>query len=102
MNNFHQHRQREARLLTTVAAIVCALGCASATLPGVEQAITAALVWTGGAGALGLALIAVHRVLRRIREDRDDAVAAARWHAQHTPRLVTNRSDVTGQRSGVA
>ena len=43
MNTIDQHRTREARVITTAVAAVCALGCAAAVVPGAEQRITTAL-----------------------------------------------------------
>ncbi len=75
------HRHRQANLISIAAALVCALGSATALIPGVELAVTLVL---GAAAALALVLLGVRLVcrwLRERREDRDDALSAAAWRA---------------------
>ena len=86
MNTIDQHRTREARIITTAVAAVCALGCAAAVVPGAEQRITIALAI--GAGVLALLLVA-RMVARRVREhmeDRADERIAAVLRAQYQAR----------------
>ena len=64
MNDYATTRAAEARQLTTAAALVC---------------------------GLVLAVLAVRGLARRARdrrEDRADALTAARWRAQHAPHLL--------------
>jgi len=82
------HQTYEARLITALIAIVCAIGCTAAVVPAVEHTVTLALLILGG-----LALVAVAgrlgcRWLRERREDRADALTAAAWRAQHAPHLA--------------
>lgn len=77
------HQTYEARLITALIAVVCAIGCAAAIVPAVEHTVTLALLVLGG-----LALVAVAgrlgcRWLRERREDRADALTAAAWRAEH-------------------
>lgn len=84
-----QHRAHEARLITTALGLVCAVGFTAAVVPAVEHAVTLAVL-----GALALAVLAglVRFAARRVqehREDRADAVTAARWRSVHAPHLLT-------------
>jgi ABC-type transport system involved in cytochrome bd biosynthesis fused ATPase/permease subunit len=86
MNTIDLHRTREARVITTAVAAVCALGCAAAVVPGAEQRITTALAI--GAGVLALLLV-VRTVARRVREhieDRADERVAAVLRAEYQAR----------------
>jgi uncharacterized membrane protein len=79
---------REARLITTILAAVCALGFLAAVVPGVEAALTVGLLAFTGLAVLALALRYTARWVRERREDRADALAAARWRAVHAPHLL--------------
>ncbi|GAA1311462.1 hypothetical protein [Pseudonocardia xinjiangensis] len=91
--NIHQHRIREARQITAVIALVCAVGFTAAVVPAVEQAITTVLL---GAGGLALTVLIGRVVICRLRErweDRADALAAEAWRAQHAPHLLATTQD---------
>ena len=62
-----EHRAREARLITTALALICAVGFTAAVVPAVEHAVTLAVL-----GALALAvLVGLVRVAApRLREHR--------------------------------
>ena len=81
-------RVREARLITTVLAAVCALGFLAAVVPGVEAALTVGLLALAGLVLVGLAVRYGARWVRERREDRADALTAARWRAAHAPHLL--------------
>jgi hypothetical protein len=87
MKTFATDRAREARIITTALATVCAGGCTAAVVPAVEHAITVGLlVLAGLAVAVLLARLTV-RWVRERREDRADAITAARWRTTHAPHL---------------
>jgi hypothetical protein len=98
--NLDQHRKIEARLITTAITLVCAVGFASAVVPGVEQAITTIVVIAAGLALTVLVGRAVVRRVRERREDRADALTAAAWQAHHAPHLLTAVS--SGARDGRA
>ncbi len=88
MNTFATNRAAEARRLTIAAALICGLACLGALVPAVEHALNLAV---GGAVGLVLTVLLVRRLarwLRECREDRADALTAARWRAQHAPHLL--------------
>ena len=91
--NIHQHRTREARQITTVTALVCAIGFASAVVPAVEHTITVVLIIAAGLALSVLAGRLVARAVRERREDRADALVAAAWRAHHAPHLLTTTQD---------
>jgi membrane protein implicated in regulation of membrane protease activity len=94
--NINQHRTREARQITTVIALVCAVGFAAAVVPAVEHTITVVLVTAAGLVLIVLAgRFAVRRVRER-REDRADALAAEAWRARHAPHLLTATTQERG------
>jgi hypothetical protein len=91
--NIRQHRIREARQITTVIALVCAVGFTAAVVPAVEHTITMALL---GAGGLALTVLIGRLVARAVRErleDRADARTAEAWRAHHAPHLLTTTQD---------
>ena len=71
------HQTYEARLITTLIAVVCAIGCAAAVVPAVEHAVTLALLVLGGLALVVVAGRLGCRWLRERREDRADALTAA-------------------------
>lgn len=79
------HQLYEARLITTVFAVICTIACAAAIFPAVEHAVTLALIGLGVLAAMVVALRLALRWLRERREDRADALTAAAWHAEHAP-----------------
>lgn len=87
---FATRRAQEARTVTTAAGLVCGLACLAALVPAVEHAANLAVA----AGLVLVALVMVVRLgarwLRERREDRADALTAARWRAAHAPHLLTN------------
>ncbi len=87
------HQTYDARLITALTAVVCAIGCTAAVVPAVEHAITLALLAVGGLAVLVVAVWLGARWLRERREDRADALTAATWRAQHTH---PSRVDVRG------
>jgi cytochrome bd-type quinol oxidase subunit 2 len=91
--NINQHRTREARQITTVIALVCAVGFASAVVPAVEHTITTALLIAAGLALIVLAGRVLARVVRERREDRADALAAEAWPACHAPHLLATARD---------
>lgn len=88
-HTFTTRRTREANAITAVLTVPCAFAVASAVVPAVEHTVTAVLL--GAALLVALALVLRHgtRWLREQREDRADAVTAARWRAEHAPHLLT-------------
>jgi ABC-type transport system involved in cytochrome bd biosynthesis fused ATPase/permease subunit len=83
------HQTCEARLITTLIVVVCALGCAAAVVPAVEHAVTLGLLVLGLLALVTVAGRFSCRWLRERREDRADALtAAAAWRAEHAPHLV--------------
>lgn len=103
MNDFTHNRTREARRLTTAAALLCGLGALSALVPAVEHALTLVTI---GALALLVLLIGARFAIRRLRERREDhadALTAARWRAVHAPHLLddTDRTHLTGRPAAV-
>ena len=96
-------RAAEARLITTVLAAVCTLGFLAAVIPGVEAALTVGLLALAGLVLVALAGRHLARVIRERREDRADALTAARWRAAHAPHLLDDTVDVrVGTVRGVA
>jgi hypothetical protein len=88
MNDLTATRAAQVRRFTVLAALVCGLGCLGALVPAIEHATNLAV---GAAVALVLAALAVRLLARRVRErreDRADALTAARWRAQHAPHLL--------------
>ncbi len=85
-------RAREARLITTVLAAVCALGFLAAVIPGGEAALTAGLLVIAGLVVIGLAVRYLARWVRERGEDRADALTAARWRALHAPHLLDDHT----------
>ncbi len=88
MNDYATTRAAEARRFTIAAALVCGLGAPAALVPAVERATNLAV---GIGVGLVLAVLAVRHLARRVRErreDRADALAAARWRAVHAPHLL--------------
>lgn len=100
MNDFTHNRTQEARRITTAAALLCALALLGVLVPGVEQTINLAVT---GLAALALTTLVVRLLARRVREhreDRADALAAARWRAVHAPHLLTTEQhDLLGTRT---
>jgi hypothetical protein len=88
-NSFREHRRREARLITTALAVLGAVGFTAAVVPAVERTITTGLLVAATVLVLVLTVRVVARRLRHRREDRADALAAARWRAEHAPHLLT-------------
>lgn len=87
-------RAREARLITTVLAAVCALGFLAAVIPDVEAALTVGLLALAGLVLVGLAVRYTARWMRERREDRADVLTAARWRAVHAPHLLDDHTRV--------
>lgn len=85
-------RAHEARLITTALAAVCALGFLAAVIPGVEAALTAGLFALAALVLVGLAVRFAARWVRERREDRADALTAARWQAVHAPHLLDDHT----------
>lgn len=85
---FSNRRTREANAITAALAVPCALAAASAVVPAVEHTVTAVLLGVTLLAALVLAARLGARWLRERREDRADAVTAARWRAGHAPHLL--------------
>lgn len=85
------HQLYEARLITSMFAVICTVACAAAIFPAVERAVTLALLGLGVLAVLVVAVPLALRWLRERREDRADALTAAAWRAKHTP---TTRHDV--------
>jgi ABC-type transport system involved in cytochrome bd biosynthesis fused ATPase/permease subunit len=88
MNDYATTRAAEARRLTTAATLVCGLALFAALVPAVGHAANLAV---GVALGLVLAVLAVRclaRWARERREDRADALIAARWRAVHAPHLL--------------
>jgi Flp pilus assembly protein TadB len=91
MKTFATDRAREARIITTALVTVCAAGCTAAVVPGAEHVITVGVLALAGlAVAVLLARLTV-RWVRERREDRTDAVTAARWRATHAPHLLDDQ-----------
>lgn len=86
---FTTRRTREANAITAVLTVPCALAVASAVAPAVEHTVTAVLLGVALLAALVLLLRRGVRWLREKREDRADAVTAARWRAEHAPHLLS-------------
>lgn len=93
------HRAREARIITTVLAVLCGAGLGAAVIPGVETAVNAGLLALAALLALGLAVRYLARWLQERHEDQQDAVTAARWRAAHAPHLLHDRT-LTGAATG--
>jgi hypothetical protein len=87
--NFGTGRNREATLITAVLALPCGLACAGSVLPGLDDLVTTILVGLAAVAVLALAARWGARWLRERREDRADALTAARWRAVHAPHLRT-------------
>jgi ABC-type transport system involved in cytochrome bd biosynthesis fused ATPase/permease subunit len=87
-NTFQEQRHREARLITTVLALVAGIGFLAAVVPAVEHGITTALVIGGAAIAGVLVARGLVRVVRHRLEDRADALTATAWRARHAPHLL--------------
>jgi hypothetical protein len=87
---FATRRAQEARTITTAAGLVCGLACLASVVPAVERAANVATA----AGLVLVALVVAVRLgarrLRERREDRADALTAARWRAAHAPHLLTD------------
>jgi hypothetical protein len=79
-------RSTEYRTLMAAIGAMCALGCASAIWPAVEQAVNAGLLAVVAAGLLGAAIRVAHRWARERREDRADALAGRTWWAEQQRR----------------
>ncbi|GAA3218419.1 hypothetical protein GCM10017691_01210 [Pseudonocardia petroleophila] len=77
------HQTYEARLITALIAVVCAIGCAAAIVPAVEHAVTLGLLTLGLLVVLAVAVRLGVRWLRERREDRADALTAATWRAEY-------------------
>lgn len=77
------HQTYEARMITALIAVVCAIGCAAAIVPAVEHAVTLGLFTLGLLVVLAVAVRLGVRLLRERREDRADALTAATWRAEH-------------------
>jgi ABC-type transport system involved in cytochrome bd biosynthesis fused ATPase/permease subunit len=88
MGELQEFRAQEARVITAILALICAVGFISALVPAVEHAITAGLLAAGGVVVLALAARVAARWVRHRQEDRADALAAAAWRAQHAPHLL--------------
>lgn len=88
MNTIDQHRTHEARQITTVIALVCAVGFASAVVPAVEHTITVVLLIAAGLAVIVAAGRFTARRVRERREDRADALVADAWRARHAPHLL--------------
>jgi ABC-type transport system involved in cytochrome bd biosynthesis fused ATPase/permease subunit len=73
-NTFREHRRREARLVTTVLAVLGGIGFTAAVVPAVEHAITTGLL----AAAALLVLVLVVRVVARRLADRAAVTAGRR------------------------
>jgi hypothetical protein len=100
MNTFHHNRAAEARRITTAVAILCAVACIGAVIPAVEHAVTAVLLVLAGLVLAALGLRYGARWVRERREDRADALYAARWRATHAPHLVNDRDRAALARVG--
>jgi hypothetical protein len=88
MNDYATTRAAEVRRFTVLAALVCGLACLGALVPAVEHATNLAL---GAATGLVLVVVTFRHLARRLRErreDRADALTAARWRTQHAPHLL--------------
>jgi hypothetical protein len=96
-NTFQEHRRSEARLITTVLAVLGGIGFTAAVVPAIEHAITTGLLVTAAVLVLVLVVRVVARRLRHRREDHADALAAARWRAIHAPHLLATGEVVTGE-----
>jgi ABC-type transport system involved in cytochrome bd biosynthesis fused ATPase/permease subunit len=83
MNRFKQHRDREVRTFTALTTCVCVVGIAGTVSPGIEHAVTVALLALAGLVVLIVLTRLTARWLRERREDRADAVIAAAWQARH-------------------
>ncbi|MBN9098854.1 MAG: hypothetical protein J0I49_12190 [Pseudonocardia sp.] len=83
MNTLTDHRTHEVRLLTGVIAVICATACATSIVPGLEDLITRTLILGAVLVALGVLARLALRWLRERREDREDALTAAIWRAEH-------------------
>ena len=97
MNDYATTRAAEARRLTTAAGLLAGLACLAALVPAIEQTVNLVVLGTLG---LTLAALALRVILRRVqqrREDRADAMTAARWRAAHAPHLLddTDRARLT-------
>lgn len=79
------HQLYEARLITTVFAVICTIACAAAIFPAVERAANLGLLGLGVLAVLAVAVRLGVRWLRERREDRADALTAAAWRAEHAP-----------------
>jgi uncharacterized membrane protein YqjE len=97
-NTFQEHRRHEARLITTVLAVLGGIGFTAAVVPVVENAITTGLLVAAAVLVLVLAARFGLRTLRHRREDHADALAADRWRATHAPHLLADREVVTAGR----
>ncbi len=90
MNDYATTRAAEVRRFTVLAALVCGLACLGALVPAVEHATNLAL---GAAAGLVLVVVTFRHLARRLRErreDRADALTAARWRTAHAPHLLTD------------
>jgi hypothetical protein len=100
MNTFHHHRAAETRRITTALAILCGVACAGAVIPAVEHAVTAVLLILATVVLLAVGLRYGARWVRERREDRADALYAARWRAANAPHLITDRDRTVLARAG--
>lgn len=83
MNNITDHRNHEVRALTGVITLICATGCATSVVPGLEDLITRALILAAALVVLGVLARLGARWVRERREDREDELTAAIWRAEH-------------------
>jgi adenylate kinase len=102
MNDISTGRDREAALITTVLAIPCAFACAGSVIPGLDDAITVALLVIGALIVLVGATRLVARRVRERREDRADALTAAIWRHQHSSSTTVAATAVATASSVVA
>ena len=70
-------------------ALPCGLACAGSVVPGLDDVVTAVVLGLAALALLALAARWVARWVRERREDRADAITAARWRAEHAPHLLT-------------
>jgi hypothetical protein len=87
--NFDTGRNREATVVTTVVALPCGLACAGSVVPGLDDIVTTIVIGIAAVAVLAGAARWWARWLRERREDRADALTAARWRAVHAPHLLT-------------
>ncbi len=82
-NPVAEHRAREARTITAIIAVICAVANACAIVPAVDHFVTAVMA---AVAATAITVAVIRWAARRVRwwfEDRADARTAATWRAQH-------------------